>query len=46
MASNTQEPLSSAARQEAGRAMDHAQQGLRLERERETLASWSLRPGA
>ena len=46
MAANTQAPLSDAARREADRAMDHAQHGLRLERERETLARWRLRPGA
>lgn len=46
VAANTREPLSEAARHEAERAMDHAQQGLRLERERETLARWTLRPGA
>ena len=46
MAANIQGPLSAAARDEAERAMDHAQQGLRLERERETLARWTLRPGA
>ena len=46
VAANTRGTLSVAARNEAERAMDHAQQGLRLERERETLARWSLRPGA
>ena len=46
LASNTRGPLSDAARREADRAMDHAQQGLRLEREREALARWQLRPGA
>ena len=43
---NTQAPLNGAARNEAARAMDHAQHGLRLEREREALARWTLRPGA
>jgi uncharacterized membrane protein len=46
MATNTKEPLSAAARIEAERAMEHAQHGLRLERERESLARWTLRPGA
>lgn len=46
VASNTHDDLSKAAREEAERAMDHAQQGLRLERERKALADWSLRPGA
>jgi uncharacterized membrane protein len=46
VANNTHGALSQAARQEAERAMDHAQQGLRLERERKSLAEWSLRPGA
>lgn len=46
VASNTEEPLSTAARNESERAMDHAQHGLRLERERQALAHWSLRPGA
>ncbi len=46
VAANTRDDLSAAARKEAERAMDHAQQGLRLERERETLARWTLRPGA
>lgn len=46
MATNTKEPLSAAARIEAERAMDHAQHGLRLARERETLSRWTLRPGA
>jgi uncharacterized membrane protein len=46
VAANTREPMSRAARQEAGRAQEHAQQGLRLPREREALANWSLRPGA
>ena len=46
VANNTHDALSQAARQEAERAMDHAQQGLRLERERKSLAEWSLRTGA
>lgn len=46
VADNTQEPLSSAARNEAERAMEHALQGLRLEREQDTLARLSLRPDA
>jgi uncharacterized membrane protein len=46
VAANTPASMSEAARSEAGRAMDHAQQGLRLERERQSLADWSLRPGA
>jgi uncharacterized membrane protein len=46
VAANTQAPLNEAAQKEAVRAMDHAQQGLRLERERETLLRWTLRPGA
>jgi uncharacterized membrane protein len=46
VAANTQAPLDEAARAEAERAMDHAQQGLKLERERDVLSNWSLRPGA
>jgi uncharacterized membrane protein len=46
VAANTQAPLDEAARAEAERAMDHAQQGLKLERERDVLSNWSLRTGA
>ena len=43
VANNTAGALEQAARTQAARAMDHAQQGLRLAREREALLGWSLR---
>ena len=46
VAANVPASLEKAARNEAARALDHGQQGLRLERERDALSNWSLRPGA
>ena len=46
MAANSAGLLGEAARCEAERAMDHAQHGLKLQRERDALAHWSLRPDA